>query len=396
MESETESSEMIMEVLANGVPPSGRWSDSIGSSPRLRAPVGSPFLLGVLRGEGIGPEVVDGALEVLAAVGAAEDLTFQVEFGGDIGRVAEKNCGEALSGDVIGFCGRIFSRGGAILSGPGGGRYVYDLRQRFDLFCKLSPIRVAEELSGAGRMKPEHTSGVDVLVVREGAAGIYQGSWELESKPGEARRGTHSFSYTEPQVRRVIEAAARIARQRRGNLTVIYKEAGTPSISGLWRDCGGEIAREIGVECTFMDVDYAGYRLLQHPREFDVVVAPNLFGDILSDLGGLLVGSRALTYGGNFGADGCAFYQTNHGAAYDLAGSDRANPVGQILSLAMLLRESFGLGAAADRIDDAVREVWRAGWRTGDLAQTGCRTVGTRQTGCLVAEAIRAPHPIAA
>ena len=225
-------------------------------------------------------------------------------------------------------------------------------------------------------------------MVREGVSGLYQGTWELESRPGEPRRGTHTFSYTETDVRRVVGAAARMARRRRGVLTVIYKEAGAPSISELWRDCGTSIAAETGVACNFLDIDYSAYRLLQHPREFDVVVAPNLFGDILSDVGGVLLGSRALTHGGNFGADGSAFYQTNHGAAYDLAGTDRANPVGQLFSLSLLLHESFGLSGSARRIERAVRDVWAAGWRTEDLAGEGCAVVGTRRFAHLVSAAI--------
>ncbi len=365
-----------------------RLSGQIGAGCRRATAAGSPFLIGVLRGEGIGPEIIECALEVLRAVGEADDASFRIEFGGDIGRVSEKQCGRALSDDVVGFCRAIFDRGGVILSGPGGGRYVYDLRQRFDLFCKLSPIRPPAELAGAGRMAAGHAAGTDILVVRECASGLYQGKWELESRPGEPRRGVHTFSYTESDVRRVVGAAARMARERRGRITVIYKEAGAPTISELWRDCATAIAAEVGVECNFLDIDYSAYRMLQHPREFDVIVAPNLFGDILSDVGGVLLGSRALTYGGNYGADGSAFYQTNHGSAYDLAGTDRSNPVGQLFSLALLLHESFGLSGPARRIERAVRAVWAAGWRTEDLAEAGGRVVGTRRFAQLVAAAI--------
>jgi len=251
-------------------------------------------------------------------------------------------------------------------------------------------VVVPPELAGAGRLRPGHAAGVDVLVVREGASGLYQGQWETLRDSGGQRVASHSFSYSEAHVRRVVSAAARIAVRRRRGLAVIYKESGAPSISELWRDCGLEIAAEHGVACSFLDIDYAAYRLVQHPREFDVVVAPNLFGDILSDLGGLLLGSRALTHGGNFSADGAAFYQTNHGAAYDLAGLDRANPVGQILSAAMMLRESFGLGDVAESIDVAIRSVWRAGWRTADLAEDGCRMAGTQRMTELVVQALEA------
>ena len=127
---------------------------------------------------------------------------------------------------------------------------------------------------------------------------------------------------------------------------------------------------------------------MRHPRELDVVVTSNLFGDILVDLGGVLMGARGLTYSGNFTADGSAVYQTNHGAAYDLAGKDRANPIGQIYSLAMLLRESFGLAHAAGLIEAGVAQVLRQGWRTFDVMEPGCRLVGTRLMGKLIAEAV--------
>jgi 3-isopropylmalate dehydrogenase len=136
-----------------------------------------------------------------------------------------------------------------------------------------------------------------------------------------------------------------------------------------------------------MNVDLAGYELIRNPARFDVLVAPNLFGDILADLAGLLVGSRGATYSGNFNASGqAAVYQTNHGCAHDLAGTNSANPAGQILSLAMLLRESFGMEEAASHIERALAQSWRKGWRTADLAEPGCRVVGTSEMAEQVAE----------
>jgi 3-isopropylmalate dehydrogenase len=159
-------------------------------------------------------------------------------------------------------------------------------------------------------------------------------------------------------------------------------------IHSLWRDCALELARTSGVEVSFLDIDYAAYKLLQEPEAFDVIVAPNCFGDILSDLGGLLAGSRSLTFGASYSANGGAVYQTNHGAAHDRAETDTANPGGQIFSVAMMLRETFGLPAAARLIEDSVRSIWRAGWRTADLAEPGCSIAGTRQFGELVAQEI--------
>jgi 3-isopropylmalate dehydrogenase len=156
----------------------------------------------------------------------------------------------------------------------------------------------------------------------------------------------------------------------------------------LWRACAEQIAAEEGVECLFLDIDHAAYHLLQHARDLDLLVAPNLFGDILCDLGGVLMGSRGLTYSANFTPAGAGVYQTNHGAAYDLAGTDRANPAGQILSLAMLLHESCGLSREAGLIERALADVWKRGFRTADLDLPGARVIGTREMAERVADAV--------
>ena len=364
------------------------WSDAIFADPVGSRSLPTSLVVGVLEGEGIGPDVIHASLGVLRALERTGRHNFEVSFGGPIGTEAESRYGEPLSDEVVEFCRSVFSQGGAILAGPGGGRFVYDLRIRFDLFCKLSPLRVWDELIDAARIKPGYIRNVDILLVRENTAGIYQGQWNEISTPGEGRKAAQSFFYTEKQVRRILEVAARIASQRRGKLTVVLKDGGIPTISGLWRDCAVEVTSEVGVDCSVVNVDYAVYRLIQDPRELDVVVTPNLFGDILADLGGVLLGSRGVSFSGNFSRGGAAVYQTNHGAAYDLIGKNRANPVAQIFSLAMLLRESFGLIREARLVEDAVAEVWRQGWRTADLAEKGCTLVGTKEMGELITEAL--------
>lgn len=352
------------------------------------APDAAPRVIGVLEGEGIGPEVVGAALGVLDAVSAATGARFEVRRGGPIGKDAERISGAPLTEEVASFCEGVFSRGGAVLAGPGGGRFVYDLRRRFDLFVKLSPVRALNPLADAGPLRWEVVSGADVLVVRDNAAGVYQGT-SLETRdPDGARRIEHRFSYGEHEARRVIEVGARCARARGGRMTVVVKESGVPAISRLWAEAARAIARERGVEASVIDVDLAAYRLVREPRAFDVVVAPNLVGDILSDLGGIVVGARGLTFGASYSAKGAAVYQTNHGAAYDLAGSDRANPGGQILSLAMLLRESFGLEVEAALVETALSEAISGGARTADLAPPGARHVGTREMARAVVEAL--------
>jgi 3-isopropylmalate dehydrogenase len=347
------------------------------------------LLVGVLRGEGIGPEVTASALQVLSALESVTDLRFQIDYGTAIGRDAERGGKKVLPEEVIEFCGDIFARGGAVLNGPGGGRYVYDLRRAFDLYCKLSPIKVAPELAKANHLKPEHVQGVDILMVRENASGIYQGVWKVGKSKKSGRTADHYFSYSEAEVNRILRPAAEIACTRRKELTVVYKEAGVPAISELWRDCAIEVCKAHDVRCILLDIDHISYRIIQHPREFDVVVAPNLFGDVLSDLGGALLGSRGLCYAGSFGGKGEAVYSTNHGAAYDLARRNLANPVAHISSMAMMLRQSFGFDEEAALIEQAIPAVWQDGWRTPDLVEPGCKMIGTNEMAQRIADKVQ-------
>jgi 3-isopropylmalate dehydrogenase len=160
-------------------------------------------------------------------------------------------------------------------------------------------------------------------------------------------------------------------------------------VSALWRDIGRETAAAAQIEVGFVDIDLAAYRLVQDPLSFDVIAAPNLFGDVLADLGAVLLSSRGLSFSGNFSEEGAAVYQTNHGSALDLAGQGRANPLGQIASLAMMLRESFGLAREAGWIDSSVEEVVRHGFRTFDVAEPRTTVVGTAEMGERIAAAVR-------
>lgn len=368
--------------------PTVLWSDFIFTDSLRKGSAPTSHTVGVLKGEGIGPDVIGVALRVLKALEHVCHTKFEVIFGGPIGNEAESKHGKSLSSEVVEFCQSVFSRGGVVLAGPGGGRFVYELRKEFDLFCKLNPLKVTSELASSGRLKPKHLQNIDILLIRENASGIYQGSWDETHTPGEGRRAEQSFSYTVKQVRRIMEVAAGISKHRRGKMAVVVKEAGIPAISKLWRDCAVDIASESGVQHSMFDADYIAYKLVQDPQDFDVIVAPNMLGDILADLGGVLLGSRGLTYSGNFSSSGAAVYQTNHGSCHDLVGKDQVNPAGQIFALAMLLRESFGLMREACLIENAVSEVWRRGWRTADLAGKSCRVVGTSEMGDLIADTL--------
>jgi len=336
---------------------------------------------------GIGPEVIAAALRVLEAVRELLGFPIEIRRGGPVGEEAEALFGEPLPAPTAGFFHEVFEAGGAVLSGPGGGRYVYDLRRRFDLFCKFAPVRPWPPLAACSLIPPSATGPVDLLVVRDNVGGLYQGCWETRRTP-EGRVACHSFSYTETQVQRLADVAARAAAGRRGRMHVIIKDGGVPSVSALWRDVGQAAAARQGVEVMFMNVDLAAYQLIRNPAGFDVLLTPNLFGDILVDMTGALLGSRGVTFSGNYDAAGHGVYQTNHGCAHDLAGTDVANPGGQILSLAMLLRESFGLNDAADLMERALAEAWALGWRTADVAESGCRVVGTQAMAQQVAEQV--------
>ena len=375
-----------MDLETGNIGSTGRWTDAVFRS-RRGAPDGA-LTVGVLPGEGIGPEVIAVALSVLSAVEASNGARFEIRTGGPIGFDAERRSGRPLTDEVSAFCEDVFGKGGAILAGPGGGRFVYDLRRRFDLFCKLSPVRPIEPLLEAGRLKARAVVGADVLVVRENTGGEYLGEWLETSDGHEGRVCVHSYRYSERQVRRLLAVAAALAAGRRRRLDVIVKDGGIPGVSGLWRDLGREAAAKANVEVRFVDIDLAAYRLIQDPLSFDVIAASNLFGDVLADVGAVLVSSRGMSFSGNFSEEGAAVYQTNHGSALDIAGQGRANPIGQVASLAMMLRESFGLAREARWIEAGVADVLERGFRTFDIAEPGARVCGTAELGERIAAAV--------
>lgn len=342
------------------------------------------FLVGLLEGEGIGPQLIDGCVALLEALGVRFGHRFDCRYGGVIGTDAVRRHGTALSAEVVRFCEDLFAAGAPVLAGAGGGRFVYDLRRVFDLFYKVNPLHGFSEL-----MPPGHgaRADFDVLVLRENLGGLYQGEAEEVVGPrGRAMR--YTLTHTAADVRRFLDVAFRLAEERRGRLHLVLKPGGLPEVTRFWVAEAEQLAAGRRCEWGVLEVDYAAYRLLREPESLDVLAAPNCFGDILADLGGHLGGSRGLTYGGSFSATGAAVYQTNHGAAYDLAGTDRANPVGQMLALAYLLRESLELPHCATAIERAIRDTWAAGYVTEDLAAAGGRVVSTSELTRRIADRI--------
>jgi 3-isopropylmalate dehydrogenase len=317
-------------------------------------------LIGVLRGEGVGPEVVGVALALLDILAGHTSRRIELREGGEIGLPAKLAGGRCLSAEVSAFAGEIFAEGGVLFCGPGGDRFVYEMREEFDLFCKFTPIQPLAELRQAGAIKPELLDGVDILAVRDNMEGIYQGQWDSTTDAAGDVIARHRFHYSEPVVTNLMTIALRAASLRRRRLHVILKPGGVPSISALWQSCYRKLADQFDVELCEQEIDNAVYQLVTNPRQFDVIVSPNLFGDVMADCASALLASRGLSYSGNFNDRGHAAYQTGHGAARDIAGLDLANPTGQILSLAMLLRESFAWPAAAAKLTAAARRRWQA------------------------------------
>ena len=350
-----------------------------------RAPAATA-LVGILEGEGIGPELMGVCRLILEKVGTISGQRFEFKSGSIIGTSAFKATGTWVTPDVESFCHEIHARQGAVLCGPGGGRFVYELRQRLDLFCKVVPLIPTNALRDLGPMRPEFLEEVNILVVRENLGGLYQGYGENNDE-GCLRRARHTFDYHAAHVKRIIEVGAALAEMRRGRLSVVYKPGGVPSISMLWQEIAEEVCAERPLDLQLLEVDNACYQVIANAREFDVLVAPNMFGDVLADAASVLLGSRGMSFSANFSDSGLGIYQTGHGAAYDLAGTDRANPIGQIHSMIFMLREHFDLEKLALAIQQGVEDVLGAGWRTADIMAPGCRLVGTRRLGELIAEA---------
>jgi 3-isopropylmalate dehydrogenase len=318
-------------------------------------------VIGLFPGEGIGPELVAICERFLRLL--EERGCFRVEFGqgGPIGLEARLAYGTDFPDEAARFAEKTLSAGGALLAGAGGGRFVYEMRRRFDLFVKLNPLR---SFRGAVPARREF----DIMIVRDNREGLYQGESVVEESM-HGRRVHHTFHCSLRAVDEVTDQAARLAATRRGHVTVAAKESGLPEISRVWRDSATAAGARHGVQVRLLEMDYAVYELLREPARFDVIAVPNCFGDILSDLGGVLMGSRGVTFGGSYDSRGRAVYQTNHGSAPDLKDQGKGNPAGQLLSLAMLLRHSFGREREATWIEAALEDTWCAGWCTFDMEE---------------------------
>jgi len=350
----------------------------------------------LLPGDGIGPEVVREAHQVLEAVAALgrHELTFEHHR---IGGVAIDRDGEPLPPATLAACGKadavlLGAVGGPAWDDPGARlrpeQGLLALRKGLRLFANLRPVRVHPALAAASPLKPSLLAGVDVLFVRELTGGLYFGQPRLREVVDGKRRAVDTLEYGEDEIARVVRLAFRLARGRRRRVTSVDK-ANVLESSRLWREVALEIAAEFpDVTLEHQLVDSCAMRLVAAPQSFDVVVTENLFGDILTDEAAVFAGSLGLVPSASLGDGPRGLYEPIHGSAPDLAGKDIANPIGTILSAAMLLRHSLGLVREADLVERAVASVITDGARTADLAAAPGEVLSTSAMGERIRRAI--------
>lgn len=354
--------------------------------------------IAVLAGDGIGPEIITQARRVLESL-AKDGLKFEFTEGA-VGGAGFDASGDPLPADTLKKC----EAADAILFGSvGGPKYdtlpraqrpeqgLLRLRKHFDLFANLRPAIVFPELAHASTLKTEVVAGLDLLILRELTSDIYFGQPRgvRTNEQGE-REGFDTMRYTESEIRRIAVSAFEAARKRQKKVCSVDK-ANVLETTQFWRDVVTDEHKNFAdIELSHMYVDNAAMQLIRNPKQFDVIVTGNMFGDILSDEASMLTGSIGMLPSASLNAKGFGLYEPIHGSAPDIAGQGLANPLATILSVAMMLRHSLNQPVAAAKVDAAVRQVLKAGFRTADIAQTGEKTVSTSQMGDAVVAALMA------
>ncbi|MDO4183202.1 MAG: 3-isopropylmalate dehydrogenase [Coriobacteriia bacterium] len=361
----------------------------------------------LLPGDGIGPEIIAEGVKVLNAVGAKYDTTFTYTEA-LIGGCAIDATGNPLPQETLDAAQ---ASDAVLLAAVGGPKWdstdsskprpeqgLLGIRKALGLYTNLRPVQIFEALADASTLKPEVVAGTDVMIVRELTGGLYFGERHryyneegagTDGAPGQ--RAVDTLVYSEYEVERIARQAFEIARKRNNKVTSVDK-ANVLDTSRMWREVVHRIGAEEypDVELNDMLVDNTAMQLVNWPKQFDVIVTENMFGDILSDEASMISGSLGMLASASLG-DGVALYEPSHGSAPDIAGLGIANPLAQILSVEMMLRYSFGMGEAADDIKRAVTKVLDEGWRTGDIKQATTpaeKLVGTTRMGDLVVAAL--------
>jgi len=348
------------------------------------------YRITLLPGDGIGPEIMAVAVDVLKVVGQKFDIQFEFQEA-LIGGAAIDATGEPLPSATLDTC----RNSDAVLLAAIGG-YKWDslpsnlrpeagllgLRAGLGLFANLRPAKILPQLIDASTLKREVVEGVDIMVVRELTGGIYFGKPKgiFATETGE-KRGVNTMVYTESEIDRIGRVAFEAARKRSKKLCSVDK-ANVLEVSQLWRDRITQLSQEYpDIELSHLYVDNAAMQLLRAPKQFDTIVTGNLFGDILSDAAAMLTGSIGMLPSASLGASGPGVFEPVHGSAPDIAGQDKANPLAQVLSAAMMLRYGLNQPKAADHIEKAVLQVLEQGDRTGDIISAGKNLLGCRAMG---------------
>lgn len=352
----------------------------------------------LLAGDGIGTEIMAEARKVIGALSGSGELNIELEEGllGGAGYDAE---GDPLPESSLALA----QAADAILMGSIGGpkweaierskrpeRGLLRLRAELGVFANLRPAILYPELSESSSLKTEIISGLDLMIVRELTGGIYFGEPRgiRVAANGNEREGFNTLVYRESEVERICKVAFDIAEKRSGKVCSVDK-ANVLETSELWREVATNMgAQRPNIELSHMYVDNAAMQLVRSPKQFDVLVTSNLFGDILSDLASMMTGSIGMLPSASLDAVGKGLYEPVHGSAPDIAGQDKANPLATILSLAMMLRYTLAEASIADRVEAAVGNVLRQGLRTSDIAAPGTQIVGTHEMGDAVVAAL--------
>ncbi len=350
----------------------------------------------ILPGDGIGPEIMAEAVRVLKAL----DLGFEMEEA-HLGGCAVDATGNPYPEATQ----KLAQAADAVLLGAVGGpkwdtlpreqrpeRGLLGIRKQLGLFANLRPAILYPELANASTLKPEVVAGLDILIVRELTGDIYFGQprgIEVREVDGVKQRfGFNMMHYTESEIRRIGRVAFDAARKRNRKVCSVDK-MNVLETTQLWRDVMNELAPEYpDVELTHMLVDNAAMQLVKAPKQFDVMVTGNMFGDILSDEASMLTGSIGMLPSASLDANNKGLYEPSHGSAPDIAGKGVANPLATILSAAMMLRYTFNQEDAAQRVEGAVKKVLAQGFRTGDIYEPGTKKVGTKEMGDAVLAAL--------
>ncbi|GET42587.1 3-isopropylmalate dehydrogenase [Microseira wollei] len=359
------------------------------------------YRITLLPGDGIGPEIITVAVDVLKAVGQQLNLNFEFQEA-PIGGAAIDKTGNPLPDETLAIC----RNSDAVLLAAIGGykwdtlpsnqrpeRGLLGLRAGLGLFANLRPAKILPQLINASTLKREVVEGVDIMVVRELTGGIYFGQPKgiFATETGE-KRGVNTMAYTESEIDRIGRVAFETAQKRKGQLCSVDK-SNVLEVSQLWRARITQLASEYpNVTLSHMYVDNCAMQLLRWPKQFDTIVTGNLFGDILSDAAAMLTGSIGMLPSASLGSSGPGVYEPVHGSAPDIAGQDKANPIAQVLSAAMMLRYGLNQPQAADKIETAVLQVLDQGYRTGDIMSEGMTLVGCRAMGDVLLKALENPQ----